>query len=212
MDDSNVTLVRLIQQNDSAAFAKLLGQHYAAVFDRCMRMLGHRQDAEDATQETFSRAVRYINRWDPRRPLEPWLITIAGNRCRTQLAKRQPVVSLSDTESEAIEATSQIAVQHQQQQRDANSLHEEVQRAVAKLPAKHRCAFKLFHEDGLDYQQIAAKLNCPIGTAKTWVHRARTNLMQQLSERNVVSSNQSPASKRESKKTATPAARPEMTP
>ncbi|QDT08554.1 RNA polymerase sigma factor [Planctomycetes bacterium K23_9] len=188
MDDSCAALVRQVQQNDPVAFAQLFGKHYTAVFNRCLRLLGHRQDAEDATQETFSRAVRYIHRWDTRRPLEPWLITIAANRCRTQLSRRQPLVSLSDTNDASADsqATSQIAIRREQQQRDAESLTEEVELAMASLPENHRRAFKLFHEQGCDYQQISLRLGCPIGTAKTWVHRARESMMQKLCDRNVV--------------------------
>ena len=52
-------------------------------------MLGQREDAEDATQETFVRVAKNLHRWDPERKFEPWLLTIAGNRCRTRLSKRK---------------------------------------------------------------------------------------------------------------------------
>ncbi len=56
------------------------------VFRFCYRMLGQRQDAEDAAQETFVRMLRSLAAWDGRRDFEPWLLGIAGNRCRTLLA------------------------------------------------------------------------------------------------------------------------------
>ena len=61
----------------------LVNRFRGQVFGLCYRMLGQRQDAEDAAQETFVRVLKNLHRWDPARPFEPWLLTIAGNRCRT---------------------------------------------------------------------------------------------------------------------------------
>ena len=58
------------------------------VFGLCYRMLGQRQDAEDAAQETFVRFLKNLHRWDQARDFQPWLFAIAGNRCRTALAAR----------------------------------------------------------------------------------------------------------------------------
>ena len=174
--------------HDSAAFAPLLARHYSSIFARCLKMLGHRQDAEDATQETFSRAIKYIHRWDPRRPLEPWLMTIASNRCRTHLSERRVMVSLSNSELLEIDedASVQGDVKRQSDRAAAQSLQEEVDFAIRHLPKNHRAAFELFHHEGFDYAQISRQLGCPIGTAKTWVHRARTSLMNELRKREVV--------------------------
>src|SRR6516225_11997172 len=67
---------------------RLIEQHQAGVFGLCVRFLNHRQDAEDVTQETFLRVFRSLRRWDKRRPLKPWIMGIAVNRCRTWLAQR----------------------------------------------------------------------------------------------------------------------------
>ncbi len=187
MDDSHAVGAHDFQQRDTTAIAQLLARHYSLIFNRCLRVLGHREDAEDVTQDTFSRAFKYIHRWDPRRPLEPWLMTIAGNRCRTHLSKRRDLVSLSDSKNldEAECASTQAEFE------GAHSLREEVQLAITHLPTNHRRAFELFHSEGLDYSQIARQLDCPMGTVKTWVHRARLSLMAELRQRDVVGSQQS---------------------
>ena len=181
MNESKALLVEQVRQNDPAAFGKLFGSYYSLVFNRCLQILKHRQDAEDATQETFSRVARYIHQWDPRKPFEPWLIAIAGNRCRTYLSRRRGHQTLSSTN----EPASELSTQCQEEQ----SLREEVTLAVSMLPADQRKAFRLFHEQSMSYSQIALQLGCPVGTAKTWVHRARTNLMKRLQEREVVIGN-----------------------
>ncbi|NND96063.1 MAG: sigma-70 family RNA polymerase sigma factor [Pirellulaceae bacterium] len=178
MNETNAVLAERFRQNDPTAFAKLFGRYHSLVFNRCLRMLHHRQDAEDATQETFSRMARYLDRWDPRKPLEPWLIAIAGNRCRVQLSRRQKTESLSTT----IEPTTERC----SEQLSAQWLGEEVQLAVSRLPEKQRTAFILFHEELLNYAQIAVILDAPVGTVKTWVHRARMNLIDRLRQREVV--------------------------
>ena len=179
MNESNAALAEKFLQNDPAAFAKLFGRYHSLVFNCCLRILRHRQDAEDATQETFSRLARYIDRWDSKKPIEPWLIAIAGNRCRTQLSRRRPVQSLSST----VEPSTHQTTENQA----AETLREEVTLAILQLPKNQRIAFQLFHEQSLSYEQIASRLDCPLGTVKTWVHRARANLLEQLCQREVVS-------------------------
>jgi len=60
----------------------LIQRFRGRVYGLCFRMLRQREDAEDATQETFLRVAKNLHRWDPTRSFEPWLLTIAGNRCR----------------------------------------------------------------------------------------------------------------------------------
>lgn len=177
MNESNASLAEQFRQNDESAFAELVRRHQQLVFRVCLRILGHREDAEDVTQETFSRMAKYLDRWDSRRPLEPWLVAIAGNRCRTFLSRRhvhQPLTSVVEPISDGTA-----------QQLAADSLREEVYLALAHLPLNQRRAFRLFHEEGLNYAEIAVQLNCPIGTIKTWVHRARGRLIEHLRDREV---------------------------
>ena len=76
---------------------ELVDAHHGQVFGLCYRMLRHRHDAEDVTQESFVRALRSLAKWDSTREFLPWLLAIAGNRCRTLLAERMrrpPTTSL----------------------------------------------------------------------------------------------------------------------
>lgn len=148
------------------------------VFGLCYRMLGQRQDAEDAAQETFVRVLKNLGGWDQGRDFEPWLLAIAGNRCRTALAKRmrRPLSKVLD-ESVVDPAPNWQA---------ARGLAEEVSRALSHLRFEYRQAFVLFHVHQRSYAEIAEALNCPEGTVKTWVHRARRELIEQLCSREVV--------------------------
>lgn len=148
------------------------------VYRLCFRMLGHRQDAEDAMQETFSRVAKHLGGWDEERPIEPWLMTIAGNRCRTLLSRRRRTLSLTDGADPTTDAAEQA--------KRAEQLHEEVDRALIDLREQHREAFLMFHQDQMSYAEIAEVMDCPVGTVKTWVHRARTDLIRRLRERDVL--------------------------
>ena len=86
MDDR--ALVEALLSRDPHAPRLLVERFQAVVFALCFRMMGHRQDAEDVAQETFVRALRGIAGFDPDRPVRPWLLGIAANRCRTALGKR----------------------------------------------------------------------------------------------------------------------------
>lgn len=163
---------------DQAAMLALVEQFQGRVFGLCYRMLGQRQDAEDAAQETFVRVLKNLHRWDPGRDFEPWLLAIAGNRCRTALSsrRRKPVA----------EATVELVADDAPDQRAAQQLAEEVNRALAEVRDEYRQAFVLFHEQELSYAQIAASMEVPLGTVKTWVHRARKELIEALRQRGVI--------------------------
>lgn len=178
MSDELRDLIRRCITGDQSAMRGLVDRFRGRVFGLCYRMLGQRQDAEDATQETFFRALKSLARWDPTRRFEPWLLAIAGNRCRTAIAGRQR----RPTPQVLLEAPPDDSV-HQQA---AGQLAEEVHLALEQLRPEHRQAFVLFHEQELSYAEIGNTMQIPLGTVKTWVHRARKELIAILRERDVL--------------------------
>lgn len=169
-------LARRCLAGDADAVRAFVDHFHALVFSICFRMLGHRHDAEDATQDVFVRAFRHLDHWDHSRPLRPWLLTIAANRCRTRLAKRTktPV---------AMEHAHEIAGSNPARSLD---LAEELQRGLGELREDYRMCFLLFYEQQLSVQEVAATLECPEGTVKTWLYRARKFLADYLRQRGVV--------------------------
>jgi RNA polymerase sigma-70 factor (ECF subfamily) len=171
-------LVNRCVAGDQASMLALIDRFRGQVFGLCFRMLGQRQDAEDAAQETFVRVLKNLHRWDPLRDFEPWLLAIAGNRCRTALAarKRKP----------SGEVLPEHVPDRAPDMRAAQNLGEEMMLALEKVREEYRRAFLLFHEQQLSYDEIAEVLAVPLGTVKTWVHRARRELVEQLRRRGVV--------------------------
>ena len=163
---------------DQRAMLALVERFRGQVFGLCYRMLSQRQDAEDAAQETFVRVLKNLHRWDPARDFEPWLFAIAGNRCRTALAarKRRPVA----------EPAVELVADDAPDGRRAQQLAEEVHLALRDLRDDYRQAFVLFHESELSYAEIAETMQVPLGTIKTWVHRARRELIDCLRQRGAI--------------------------
>jgi RNA polymerase sigma-70 factor (ECF subfamily) len=158
--------------------AALVDRFRDRVFGLCLRMVRHRQDAEDATQETFVRALRSLANWDAERDFQPWLLAIAGNRCRTLLATRMRRPAMQNTVEQLPDAGADA--------QRAGALREELELALSGLRDEYRQAFVLFHQGQLSHAEIAEVLDCPVGTVKTWVHRARLELAQRLRQRGIV--------------------------
>lgn len=171
MDDR--ILVEALRRGDPEAPRQLIARFESVVFAVCIRMMRHRQDAEDVAQETFARALRSVGGFDGDRPLRPWLVGIAANRCRTALGKRArrpvPVAELGDQVDGRPVADPDLVG--------------EIERALTRLRPEYRMVFTLYHEQGLPYEEISASLNRPIGTIKTWLHRARAELAEDLARR-----------------------------
>lgn len=156
----------------------LVDRFKGQVFGLCYRMLGQRQDAEDMTQETMIRVLKNLHRWDPEREFTPWLLAIAGNRCRTCLSKRMRRLPTQHLDQPVPERNGRSEA--------ANQLEEEVELAIAQIRPEYGEAFRHFHAQGLSYAEIADAMAVPLGTVKTWVHRARKEIIQHLVRRGVV--------------------------
>jgi RNA polymerase sigma factor (sigma-70 family) len=170
-------LVEALRRGEADAARLLVERFQGIVFGLCLRMMGHRQDAEDMTQEAFLRALRGISGFDGDRALRPWLLGIAANRCRTALARR----ARRPSPLEAVEA----CVDPQPSLTDPDDLASELERGLSRLRPEYRLVFAMFHEQGLPYEEIALALERPVGTIKTWLHRARAELADYLARRGV---------------------------
>jgi len=159
------------------AIQLLVERFQAEVFGLCVHLLRHRHDAEDVTQEVFLRVFRSLRRWDPARPLKPWIMGIAVNRCRTWLSQRTRRPELADYLQDTAEAPPAD---------DSTELLREIRAAVDELRPDYRTVFVLFHEQGQPYEEIAEALERPVGTIKTWLHRARLEVLERLERRGMV--------------------------
>jgi len=155
----------------------LVGRFQAEVYGLCVKLLSHRHDAEDVCQEVFLRIFRSLRRWDSTRPLKPWIMSIAINRCRTWMSQRSRRPELVDYLQDT--APDRPAD-------DSQELVREIEAALAELREEYRTVFILFHDQGQPYEDIADALERPVGTIKTWLHRARLEVLDRLRRRGMV--------------------------
>ncbi len=174
MDDDGALVQRCLA-GDAAAVRAFVERFRGLVFSLCWRMLRQREDAEDVAQETFVRVFRHLHHWESSRPLRPWLMAIAANRCRTRLSRRKGLPqSTGEWQDYAVERDPRI------------DLAEELQQGIDQLREDHRLCFVMFYHQEMSIQEIAAALGSPEGTIKTWLHRARKQLAEFLLQRGVV--------------------------
>src|SRR5713226_2862203 len=170
-------LVRRCLHGEPDAVRALVERFQTEIFSLCVRLLSHRQDAEDVTQEVFLRIFRSLRRWDSSRPLKPWIIGITVNRCRTWLSQRSRRPELVDYLQDTVSAP---------ETDDAPELLSEIHAALRELRPEYREVFVLFHEQGQPYDIIAEAVGRPVGTIKTWLHRARMEVLERLRHRGMV--------------------------
>lgn len=174
---SEAAWVRQALDGDMTAFRCLVAAFHRRVYRLAYGLLHHHQDAEDATQETFLRAYRALERFDTSRPLVNWLLAIAANCCKSMLKRRSRRPVLVERLDEA-DARPSCA--------DARELTQELRRAVAELRPDYRVVFLMYHDQHLSYSEIAEATGRPEGTVKTWLHRARAELVTQLERRGMI--------------------------
>ena len=178
----------LAKQGREEAFRELIRRYERPVFSLVFRMVRDRETAEDLAQDTFVKVLNHIDRYRPEFKLSSWLFKIANNVTIDYLRKRQlDTVSMdgsphAGTASE-VEATSFDVEARQESALDeieARELGSAIERAIARLRPEYRSCIMLPHVEGRSYEEIAAILDLPLGTVKTYIHRARNELRKML--------------------------------
>lgn len=170
-------LSRLAAQGDRDAFGEIVRRHQSAVFNAAWRVLGDLHEAEDAAQETFLRAYQFFDRFDPGRPLGPWLRRIAVNVCLNRLEARKPASSLDEDRVPAPDPgrgpEAQIA---------RRELGQRIRAEMLTLPPRQRAVIELRHFQELSYEEIAETLKRPLSDVKSDLFRARKTLAERLKD------------------------------
>ena len=181
-------VVSLAQQGRDAAFRELVRRYERPVFSLIFRMVRDRELAEDLAQDTFIKVLNHIDRYRPEFKLSSWLFKIANNVAIDHLRRRHlDTVSIDGSPhamtQDAIEATSFDVVGQQEsalEELEAKELGSAIERAIASLRPEYRSCIMLRHVEGRSYEEIAATLDLPLGTVKTYIHRARHELRRAL--------------------------------
>ena len=181
-------VVALARKGREQAFRELIRRYERPVFSLIFRMVRDRETAEDLAQDTFIKVLNHIDRYRPEFKLSSWLFKIANNVAIDHLRKRQvETISIDGSPHAAtaaeIEATAFDVVARQEtalEELEAKELGGAIERAIATLRPEYRSCILLRHVEGRSYEEIAATLDLPLGTVKTYIHRARHQLREAL--------------------------------
>ena len=181
-------LLNRAKQGDEAALAALVRRYQTAVFNVAYRLLGNRQDAEDAAQETFVRAFRALDRFDAERPFAPWIKRITANHClnRLEAAKVRPFIPEVDLAGPGETAVTLDKWAQSDPTPEQTLLAQEqagrIRLAIAALPPRYRAVIELRHFQQLSYEEMAVELERPLSSVKSDLFRARKMLAEKLKE------------------------------
>ena len=187
VEASDDELVAAAQRGDAAAMDQLLRRHYDRVHAVCRRIAGSNRDADDAAQEAMIRIVRHLDRFDGRARFGTWAYRIATNTALDELRKRKRRPQLRVVDDDGAEPDIADDTAHRRVDDVADRMA--IDAALAGLPEDFRVAVVMRDVGDLDYDEIAAALDVPIGTVKSRIARGRRLLVEELG-------NQDPPSER----------------
>ncbi|HWA15937.1 MAG TPA: sigma-70 family RNA polymerase sigma factor [Gemmatimonadales bacterium] len=181
-------VVALAREGREAAYRELVRRYERPVFSLVLRMVRDRQLAEDLAQETFVKALNAIATYRPEYKFSSWIFKIANNAAIDHLRRREVnTLSLDGapnaTSQEDIEATAlQVGDKAETPlaELESRELGSAIERAIGQLRPEYRSCILLRHVEGLAYEEIAQMLDLPLGTVKTYIHRARHELRDML--------------------------------
>ncbi len=162
---------------DQQQFAEILSAYQDKVFRLCCAMLGDRALAEEAAQEAFVRIWKALPRFRGESALSTWIYSIARNACLTARKSKAFERGLS-LELPGVRFAAERA------RAEAPDRSVDILRYVAELPPHYREVVLLFHMQEKSYDEVAAMLDLPLGTVKTYLHRARKQLAEALAAAN----------------------------
>ncbi len=183
-------VVALAQSGSEAAYRELVTRYERPVFSLVFRMVRDRETAEDLSQETFIKVLNNLDRYSPEFKFSSWLFKIANNLTIDHLRRRRvDTISIEGAPDavtvESARATS-IAVVSQDQspleELESRELGTAIEAAIGRLRPEYRACILLRHVEDRSYEEIAEIVKLPLGTVKTYIHRARHELRAALDE------------------------------
>lgn len=185
---SDQEVVRLAREGREAAYRELIRRYQRPVFSLIYRMVRDRELAEDLAQDTFVKVINALGTYRPEFKFSSWVFKIANNVAIDQLRRRElDTLSLEGsphaTTQDRIEATSLDIAEPGESALDEVANRElggAIERAIGRLRPEYRACILLRHVEGRPYEEIAEILDLPLGTVKTYIHRARHELRRAL--------------------------------
>lgn len=170
-------LVRRVQKGDKRAFDLLVLKYQGRIMALVTRFVQDNHEAQDVTQEAFIKAYRALDNFRGDSAFYTWLYRIAVNTAKNYLVSRSRRPPSADVDAEEAEffagdhALKSIDTPERLLLRD--EIDKTVQASIAKLPEDLRVALTLREYEGMSYEDIAQVMECPVGTVRSRIFRAR---------------------------------------
>jgi RNA polymerase sigma-70 factor (ECF subfamily) len=183
-------LATLAADGRERAFRELLERYERPVFSLIYRMVRDRTLAEDLAQEAFIRAFNAIGTYNTSYKFSNWIFKIANNHTIDHLRKRKlDTVSIhgsphATTQEEMSQTRLVVEAEDENPQEllEHRELGGQIEAAIGELRAEYRTVILLRHVEGYAYDEIAEIMDLPLGTVKTYLHRARNELKKKLED------------------------------
>jgi RNA polymerase sigma-70 factor (ECF subfamily) len=177
-------LVRRVQAGDSAAFDLLVRKYQHRIAALIGRYIPDWSECQDVAQEAFLRAYRAIGNFRGDAQFYTWLHRIAVNTAKNHLVahnRRPPTDDIDVSDAEQFESGLRLR-DNDTPERELmrQQMEQTVMRAVDGLPEELRTAITLREVEGLSYEEIAGRMDCPIGTVRSRIFRAREAIDAEL--------------------------------
>jgi RNA polymerase sigma-70 factor (ECF subfamily) len=175
----DATLMQQLLRRDVNAFEELYERHSRIVYSLVLRILRQGTTAEEVVQDVFLQLWRNSARYDLSRPFVPWLLTLARNRALDHLRLKS---ERQRRREEQTEEFPQIATAPPEYEKalDEKRRAERVRSLMGSLPAAQKKAIELAYFEGLSHSEIAASLQEPLGTVKSWIRNGLLRLKEGL--------------------------------
>ena len=155
----------------------MVNTHQRFLYNLALRAVSNPQDAQDITQETFIRAYRALHQFRGEAQFYTWLHRIAVNTAKNHLVahkRRPPTEDIDVSDAEQFDSGIRLRdTDTPDRELARQQMEQTVMRAVDALPEELRTAITLREVEGLSYEEIAQRMDCPIGTVRSRIFRAR---------------------------------------
>ena len=177
-------LVERVRRGDKRAFDLLILKYQHKIISIVGRYLGDQNDVQDVSQETFIKAYRAIPNFRGESAFYTWLYRIAVNTAKNHLvskSRRPPNIDV-DIDDGEFQNNSAVLTDNESPQASlaTSQMEQEIFRSIENLPSELRIAVTLREFDGLSYEEIAKIMNCPVGTVRSRIFRAREAIEKKI--------------------------------
>ena len=183
-DNGHEFLVKLAKKGNMDAFESLVRLNETKIYNICLRMLGNKEDALDASQDTFIKAYKNMEKFDERSKFSTWLYRIAVNTSLDMLrkAKAEKTVSMDETKEGSVSEYEKIPSGEGNPEKITleNEGKKEVLSAMNRLSEEYKTVLLLRDLQGLSYIEISEITDTSLGTVKSRIARGRKNLREIL--------------------------------